>query len=149
MGVIPKRASPIGDKAVSELTSDRHRVLSHTGHAVHGIRDINAVPVQRNSGSYRLITQMHLNQLTLYDADLRAGRCAIDGESGNRPAIDTQLLLPSHQIDPYVRRSPRVRDQVGDRARRPRTVAVPVALPVAAVPTQTGIEPSAAAIVQG
>ncbi|MGH3337414.1 MAG: hypothetical protein ACRDPL_01110, partial [Propionibacteriaceae bacterium] len=68
---------------------------------------------------------MHLNQLPLPDADLGAGRCAIDGESGDRPATDTQLLLPGHQIDPYVRWSARVRHQVGDRARRPRMVVVP------------------------
>ncbi len=148
MGVIPKRTSPICDEAVRELTSDRHRVLSHTGDAVHGVGDINSVPVQRDSGSNRLITQMHLNQLPLPDADLGAGRCAIDGESGDRPATDTQLLLPGHQIDPYVRRSARVRHQVGDRARRPRMVVVPVTLPVAAVPTHTGIELSATAVVQ-
>ena len=65
MGVIPERASPIGDEAVGELTSDRHRILSHTCDAVHSVGDVNPVPVQRDASGDRLVAQMHLDQLTL------------------------------------------------------------------------------------
>ena len=35
MGVIPKGAGLLGDKPVAELTTDRHRILSHTRHPIH------------------------------------------------------------------------------------------------------------------
>ena len=73
MGVIPERAGAIGDETVAELTSDRHRVLSHTCDAVHGVGDVDAVPVQCDAGGDRLVAQMDLDQLTLPGADLRAG----------------------------------------------------------------------------
>jgi hypothetical protein len=73
VGVIPERAGSIGDEAIGELSSDRHGVLSHACDAIHGVGDVEAVPVQRDACSHRLVTQMHLDQLTLPDADLRAG----------------------------------------------------------------------------
>ena len=73
MRVIPIRADLISDEAIGELTSDRHRILSHPGHPVHGVGDIDSVPMQRDTIGDRLVTQLHLDQLTLPSADLRAG----------------------------------------------------------------------------
>ena len=83
MGVVPERASPIGHEAVGELTADRHGILSQTGDAVHSVGDVDPVPVQRDSCSNRLVTEVNLHQLALANPDLGAGRCAIDRESGN------------------------------------------------------------------
>ncbi len=73
MGVIPIRAGLVSDETIGELTSHRHRILSHPGHPVHGVGNINPVPMQRDTIGDRLVTQMHLDQLTLPGADLRPG----------------------------------------------------------------------------
>ena len=73
MRVIPIRADLFSDEAVSERTSDRHSILGHPGYAVHRIRDVDTVPVQRDTIGDRFVAQLHLDQLTLQGPDLRAG----------------------------------------------------------------------------
>ena len=73
MGVIPIRADLISDEAVAEPTTDRHRILSDAGNPVHGVGDVDTVPVQRDTIGDRFVAQLHLDQLTLRGADLRTG----------------------------------------------------------------------------
>ena len=61
----------LGDETVGEGASERHRVLSYTGYAVHGIGNIEAVPMQRHPIGDGFVMEVHLDQLTLRGADLR------------------------------------------------------------------------------
>ena len=81
MGVIPVGAGLVRDETVGELTSHRHRILSHAGHPIHGIGNITPVPMQRDTIGDRFVAQVHLDQLTLPGADLRPRRGAVDSES--------------------------------------------------------------------
>jgi hypothetical protein len=73
VGVIPVRARPVGNETVGEPTSDRHGILSHTRYAVHGIGNINSMPVQGDPIGDRFVAQVHLDQVALRSPDLRAG----------------------------------------------------------------------------
>jgi hypothetical protein len=70
--VIPIRASLVRAETIGELTTHRHRVLSHPGDPIHGVGNVDAVPVQRDTIRDRLVAQVHFDQLTLRSADLRA-----------------------------------------------------------------------------
>jgi len=70
--VIPVRARPVDDEAVGELAADGHPILGDSGDAVHGVRDIDAVPVQADAGSDRDVPEVRLDELPDHSADRRA-----------------------------------------------------------------------------
>ena len=121
MGVVPERACLISNETVGELAAHRHRILRDPGNAIHRIRDVDTVPVQRDTGADRLIVEVDLHQLTLYGTDFGSGRHAVQGVPGKRRTAG-RLLLTCYQIDPYVRRTTGVGDQLDNRAGRHRAV---------------------------
>ena len=49
MGVVPIGPCLISNETVGEVTAHRHSILGHSGDTVHGIRNIDSVPVQRDT----------------------------------------------------------------------------------------------------
>jgi hypothetical protein len=62
---------------VGELAAHRHRILGDPGNAVHRIRHVHPVPVQRDTGADRLVAEVDLHQLALYGTDFGSRRPAL------------------------------------------------------------------------
>lgn len=67
VGVVPEGAGPVGAEAVHVVPSGRDGVLGDPGHAVLGVGDVDAVPVQGDAVRHVAVDQHHLHQLAAPD----------------------------------------------------------------------------------
>ena len=102
MRVVPEGPDLLRAEAVDVAPARRHRVLGHARNAVLGVRDVDAVPVDRHAVVDVLVDEGDLEELPALHADLGAGRAAVE-----RPRVD---LLPRGEADPRLLRGQRDAD---------------------------------------
>ncbi len=118
VGVVPIAPHAIDDEPVRVALAGTDGVLRHAGDAVRGIRDVDAVPVQRDAVRHVVVDDVHLDELPdpRGDGGTRGPaveRVAIDGVA--RREID--LAAFGGQLDLDVGHPLRILDKVG-HARR-------------------------------
>ncbi len=124
VGVAPVRARGRGDEPVDVLAAGRLRVLGDAGDAVLGVGHVDAV--QGHAIGHGLADQPHLQQLPRGDADIGAGRGAVEGvagavgpRAGRRRARRRRRGRPAPCPGPRRTRGGRARRPTPAAARRP------------------------------
>ena len=84
--VVPERPDLRGPEAVDVAPARRDGVLRHAGDAVLGVRQVDAVPVDRDAVLDVLVAQRHLDEVALADAQLGPGHGAVERERLDGPA---------------------------------------------------------------
>src|SRR5215204_5569429 len=74
--VVRERAGIRSDKAIIEACTRRHRGLGEVGHAVHGVGDAHAMPVQARVRT-ELVDQANSDLLAAFDPQHGAWRGAV------------------------------------------------------------------------
>ena len=78
MRVVPERPDLLRAEAVDVAAARLDGVLGDSGDAVFGVRDVEAVPVDRHAVADVLVDERDLDEVALTDAKLRAGRAAVE-----------------------------------------------------------------------
>jgi hypothetical protein len=113
MRVVPERPVLLRAEAVDVAAARLNSVLRDAGDAVLRVRDVEAVPVDRHAVADVLVDERDLNEISLTDAKLRAGRPAVE-----RPGVHLLARRESHwsllggERDLVVRRALRARKGV-------------------------------------
>jgi hypothetical protein len=69
--VVPVRPDLVGHEPVRKRRAGQHGVLCDTGDAVHGVGDVQTVPVQRDAARDVRVLQPDLDELALHSTDAR------------------------------------------------------------------------------
>ena len=83
--VVPERPDLLRSESVGVALAREDGVLRHAGHAVLGVRDVDAVPVDRDALLDVLVPEHHFDVVALSHAKLRAWRSAVERQSRDRP----------------------------------------------------------------
>src|SRR5512132_616172 len=78
MRVVPERPDLLRPEAVDVAAARLDGVLRHPGDTVLSVRDVEAVPVDRHAVADVLVDERDLDEVSLSDAKLRAGRTAVE-----------------------------------------------------------------------
>ena len=109
----------VGAEAVDVALAREHGVLGHTGDAVLRVRDVDAVPVDRDALVDVLVRERHLDEVALLDAQLRAGRACRRRSGRRRSRPDASRIVACRAVS-VNRASASARRARGDRRRRSR-----------------------------
>ena len=78
MRVVPERSDLLRPEAVHVAAARLDRVLRDAGDAVLRVRDVEAVPVDRHAVADVLVDERDLDEVASANAELRAGRAAVE-----------------------------------------------------------------------
>ena len=118
--VVPVGPRVPGHEPVGVLLADGDGVLGDAGHAVRGVRDIHAVPVQRDPVGDGLVDQPDLHQLALPGPDGRPRSRAVECVALDDPARRQRHALRSRdQCHRHIRRPSRVGGEAVNAASGP------------------------------
>ena len=122
--VVPERSELLRAEAVRVALAGQDGVLRDAGHAVLGVRHVDAVPVDRDAVVDVFVPEDDLDEVALPDAELRPGRPPVERQRvHDAPGREANVGRPRGQLEARVGGAVARPVQVGDARARAGVVA--------------------------